>query len=228
MAGLRWFIDHAETISECNIERTRALGGGLAIQHRMAYQGEYFIRRFGRGAAQAVPPLKKMLAAGLPVGAGTDGTRVTSYHPWTGLYWLTTGKTVGGTQVTTPDNLLTREQALRLYTQGSAWFSGEGDKKGTLAEGQFADLAVLSDDYFTCADEQIRRIESVLTICDGKIVHAGSEFASLNPPLPPVSPNWSPVANYGGYANQPPAVHSHTPVFGADGRLWEMGCGCAV
>jgi len=165
--GLRWFFDHAETISEKNIERTRALGGGIAIQHRMAYQGEYFIRRYGRAAAQAVPPFKQMLAAGLPVGAGTDGTRVASYHPWTWLYWLTTGKTVGGTQVTTPENLLTREQALRLYTQGSAWFSGEAEKKGTLAEGQFADLAVLSDDYLSCPEDQIRRIESVLTVCDG-------------------------------------------------------------
>ncbi len=227
-SGLRWFFDHAETVTERNIERVRALGGGIAIQHRMAYQGEYFIRRFGRDAAKAVPPLKKMLSAGLPVGAGTDGTRVASYHPWTCLYWLTTGKTVGGTQVTTAENLLTREQALRLYTQGSAWFSGEAEKKGTLAEGQFADLAVLSDDYLTCADEHIRRIESVLTVCDGKIVHAAAEFAGHNPSLPPVSPDWSPVGKYGGYANQPPAAHVHTPVFGADGRLWEMGCGCAV
>jgi hypothetical protein len=227
-AGLRWFFDHAETISERSLERTRALGGGIAIQHRMAYQGEYFIRRYGRGAAQAVPPLKRMLAAGLPVGAGTDGTRVASYHPWTCFYWLTTGKTVGGTPVTTPENLLTREQALRLYTQGSAWFSGEAEKKGTLAEGQFADLAVLSDDYLICADEQIRRIEAVLTVCDGKIVHAAGEFVAHNPPLPPVSPDWSPVGKYGGYTNAVPAAHFHTPVFGADGRLWEMGCGCAV
>lgn len=228
LAGLRWFFDHAETISERNIERTRALGGGIAIQHRMAYQGEYFIRRFGRDAAQAVPPLKKMLAAGLPVGAGTDGTRVASYHPWTCLYWLTTGKTVGGTRVTTPENLLTREQALRLYTQGSAWFSGEAGKKGTLATGQFADLAVLSDDYLNCADDQIRRMESVLTVCNGEIVHAGREFVAMNPGLPPVSPSWSPVAKYGAYQNQPPATHFHASVFGADGRLWVMGCGCAV
>jgi predicted amidohydrolase YtcJ len=226
--GLRWFFDHAETITERNIERVRALGGGIAIQHRMAYQGEYFIRRFGRAAAQAVPPIKKMLAAGLSVGAGTDGTRVASYHPWTCLYWLTTGKTVGGTQVTAPEDLLAREDALRLYTQGSAWFSGEAEKKGTLTEGQFADLAVLSDDYLTCDAEQIRRIESVLTICDGKIVHAAGEFAPLNPPLPPVSPDWSPAGKYGGYTNAAPAAHSHTAVFGADGRLWEMGCGCAV
>lgn len=227
-AGVRWFFDHAETITEQNIARVRALGGGIAIQHRMAYQGEYFIRRFGKTAAQAVPPIKKMLAAGLPIGAGTDGTRVASYHPWTCLHWLTTGKTVGGTQVTTPENLLTREQALRLYTQGSAWFSGEAEKKGALAAGQFADLAVLSDDFLACPDDQIRRIESVLTICDGKIVHAAGEFAAHNPPLPPISPDWSPVGKYGGYTNAAPAAHAHTPVFGADGRLWEMGCGCAV
>lgn len=227
-SGLRWFLDHAETITEKSIERVRALGGGIAIQHRMAYQGEYFIRRFGKAAAQAVPPIKKMLAAGLPVGAGTDGTRVASYHPWTCLYWLTTGQTVGGTQVTTPENLLTREEALRLYTHGSAWFSGEAEKKGTLTQGQFADLAILSDDFLNCPAEQIRRIESVLTICDGKIVHAAAEFAKDNPPLPPVSPDWSPIAKYGGYANAAPAAPAHTPVFGADGRLWEIGCGCAV
>jgi hypothetical protein len=204
------------------------LAVGIAIQHRMAYQDEYFIRRFGRGAATACPPIKRMLAAGLPVGAGTDGTRVASYHPWTCLYWLVTGKTVGGTQVTLPENRLTREQALRLYTHGSAWFSGEAEKKGTLVGGQLADLAVLSDDYLTCAEDQIRRIESVLAVCDGKVVHAAGEFGSLNTPLPPVSPSWSPVARHGGYANLPTAIQSHTPIFGADGRLWEMGCCCSV
>jgi hypothetical protein len=226
--GLRWFFDHAETISERSIERTRALGGGIAIQHRMAYQGEYFIRRFGRDAATACPPIQKMLAAGLPVGAGTDGTRVASYHPWTCLYWLVTGKTVGGTTITSAANLLSREDALRLYTQGSAWFSGEADKKGTLAEGQFADLAVLSNDYLTCAEDEIRRIESVLTVCDGKVTYAAGEFSGLNPALPPLSPDWSPVGRYVGYDNAPPLAHSHTPVLGADGRLWELGCGCAV
>jgi len=227
-AGLRWFFDHAETISPRNIERTRALGGGVAIQHRMAYQGEYFIRRYGRAAARACPPLQALLAAGIPLGAGTDGTRVASYHPWTCLYWLVTGKTVGGTEVSAKENLLSREQALRLYTEGSAWFSGESERKGRLAVGQLADLAVLSGDYFTCPDERIRAIESVLTVCGGDIVHAAGEFAALAPPLPAVSPGWSPAARYGGYANEPPAAHPDSPIFGADGRLWEMGCGCAV
>jgi predicted amidohydrolase YtcJ len=227
-AGLRWFFDHAETISRRNIDRTRALGGGIAIQHRMAYQGEYFIRRYGRSAARACPPIREMLAAGIPVGAGTDGTRVASYHPWTCLSWLTTGRSVGGTQLTAKEALLSREEALRLYTEGSAWFSGEAGRKGRLAVGQLADLAVLSDDYFACPDERIRRIEAVLTICDGKIVHAAAELAALAPPLPPPSPAWSPVARYGGFVSSDAAQPGHAAVFGADGRLWETGCGCAV
>ncbi len=226
--GLRWFFDHAETIGPKNIERTRALGGGIAIQHRMAYQGEYFIRRYGREAARACPPIRRLLAAGIPVGAGTDGTRVASYHPWTCLDWLVTGRTVGGTRLTEDEGLLSREEALRLYTQGSAWFSGEAGRKGQLVAGQLADLAVLSDDYLSCPESAIRRIESVLTVCDGRIVHAAGEFAKRSPPLPPVSPSWSPIARFGGHPNEAPAAHDHPAIFGADGRLWGERCDCAV
>lgn len=94
--GLPWFFDHAETITPRNIERVRALGGGIAIQDRMAFQGEYFVDRYGAKAAEATPPIQRMLAEGVPVGAGTDATRVSSYNPWTSLYWLVSGRTVGG------------------------------------------------------------------------------------------------------------------------------------
>ncbi len=227
-AGLRWFFDHAETIGPKNIERTRALGGGIAIQHRMAYQGEYFVRRYGRETARACPPIRRLLAAGIPVGAGTDGTRVASYHPWTCLWWLTTGRTVGGTRLTDDDALLSREEALRLYTEGSAWFSGEAGRKGRLVPGQLADLALLSEDFLTCPVDAIRRIEALLTVCDGRIVHAAGELAALAPPLPPASPDWAPTARYGGYANEAPAPHAHPAVFGADGRLWGERCDCTV
>jgi predicted amidohydrolase YtcJ len=225
--GLRWFFDHAETIGAKNIERTRALGGGIAIQHRMAFQGEYFIRRYGRDAARACPPIRALLAAGIPVGAGTDGTRVASYHPWTCLDWLVTGRTVGGTRLTEDEGLLSREEALRLYTQGSAWFSGEAGRKGQLVVGQLADLAILSDDFLRCPIDAIRRIESLLTVCDGRIVYASGEFAALSPPLPPVSPDWAPTATFGGYANEEAAAHDHPAIFGADGRLWGERCDCA-
>lgn len=229
---LGWFIDHAETVSDRNLDRIAALGGGIAIQHRMAYQGEYFIRRYGVEAAKRRPPLRKMLAMGLPVGAGTDGTRVASYHPWTCLWWLVTSKTVGGTVLHDETDRLSREEALRLYTAGSAWFSREADRKGTLAVGSYADMAVLSDDYFSVEPDEIRSLESVLTLLGGNVVYGAAEFAPLCPELPPVSPDWSPVAveetrGYDNSSSSPPK-HAHTPIMAADGRVWETGCGCGV
>lgn len=199
IGNLRWFFDHCETISERNIERVRALGGGIAIQHRMAFQGEYFIERYGKQAAERTPPVRRMLEMGVPVGAGTDATRVASYNPWTSLSWLVTGQTVGGTRLYPESNLLSREEALRLFTRGSAWFSREEDKKGRIAPGQLADFAVLSDDYFAIPAEQIRGIESVLTALGGTIVHATAPFAANAPAPIPVSPEWSPVAKFGGH-----------------------------
>jgi predicted amidohydrolase YtcJ len=198
-AGLRWFFDHAETITEQNLERVRALGGGIAIQHRMAYQGEYFIARYGAEAASHTPPVAQMLKMGLPVGAGTDATRVASYNPWVSLYWLVSGKTVGGKTLYPQANRLDRTEALRRYTQGSAWFSGEETKKGALMPGQLADLAVLSADYFAVPENEIKSLESVLTIVDGKAVYAAADFSSLAPPPLPVLPEWSPVKAFGGY-----------------------------
>ncbi|WP_288129196.1 amidohydrolase [Microbulbifer sp.] len=189
----RFIIDHAETISDRNIERIKALGGGIATQHRMAFQGEYFVDRYGADAAKSTPPIAKMLEMDLPVGAGTDATRVASYDPWTALYWLATGKTIGGLSLYSRENILDRATALRLWTQGSAWFSGEDDVKGSLKPGQYADLAVLSQDYFSVSDEAIRRIVSELTVVGGEIVYAAGPFGKFDPPLPPASPDWSPV-----------------------------------
>ncbi|SOC20299.1 amidohydrolase [Thalassospira xiamenensis] len=206
----RFIIDHAETISERNIDRIKALGGGIAIQHRMAYQGEYFVDRYGSEAAKDTPPIKKMLEAGVPVGAGTDATRVASYDPWVALYWLTTGKTTGGLALYDEDKLVSREQALRLWTEGSAWFSGEQEKKGTLAVGSYADMAVLSADYMTVPAEEIRQIHSLLTVVGGKIVFAQDKFQDLSPALPPASPSWSPVNFEASPAmRQNAPIHSH-------------------
>ncbi|MHA7778038.1 amidohydrolase [Roseibium sp. M-1] len=189
----RFIIDHAETVSAKNIERIKALGGGIAIQHRMAFQGEYFVDRYGAQAAQATPPVGRMLEMGVPIGAGSDATRVSSYDPWVGLYWLTTGKTLGGMPLYGEENVLSREDALRLWTHGSAWFSGEANVKGTLASGMYADLAVLSSDYLVVQPEELRRINAVLTMVGGRVVYGEGAYADLAPPLPPASPDWSPV-----------------------------------
>jgi predicted amidohydrolase YtcJ len=243
--GLHWFFDHCETISDRNIERVKALGGGIAVQNRMAFQGEYFVERYGSQQAKRTPPIRRMLEIGVPVGAGTDATRVSSYNPYLSLYWLITGKTVGGLSLYPQENRLDREEALKLYTMGSSWFSTEDGKKGALAPGQLADLAVLSADYFSIPEEEIKHLESVLTIVGGKVVYATEEFSKLAPPALPVSPSWSPVKVFGGYAKQPtqpvaashsascshvtaPAhggTQSHLQVMGEFG-LWGLGCDC--
>lgn len=228
--GLHWFFDHAETITDRNLERVKKLDGGIAIQHRMAYQGEAFVERYGWGAAERTPPIRRMLEMGIPVGAGTDATRVASYNPWVALHWLTTGETVGGLRLYSEKNTLSREDALRLYTQGSAWFSNEQADKGTIREGALADLSALSADYFSIPSEEVKHVESVLTVVGGKIVYGAAEFTKLDPALPPVSPDWSPVKQYGGFhrVGHPVAQrHACSHVHGSDPLLPEgLFCPC--
>ncbi|MFJ8353984.1 amidohydrolase [Bacillus paramycoides] len=243
--GLRWWFDHAETISDRSMERVKALNGGIAIQDRMAFQGEYFVDLYGKEAAKRTPPIYRMLDLGIPVGAGSDATRVSSYNPWVALYWMVAGKTIGGLSIYDEKNKLDRKVALELYSKGSAWFSGDEGKKGSLAVGQFADIAVLSADYFTVPEEEIKDLESLLTIMGGQVVYGNNEFKNLSPELPPASPDWAPTGVYGyGGANlahnilsrdaydhkshrcsNPLHQHTHT-VIGKDGTKWGIGCTC--
>jgi predicted amidohydrolase YtcJ len=199
--GLRWFFDHAETISDKQLKRVKALGGGIAVQNRMYFQGELYWKQYGAQTRQ-MPPIKKMLEMNIPVGLGTDGTRVSSYGPWPSIYWAVTGKTAGGLSLWQPQDVLSRYQALKLMTQGSAWMSGEEKLKGTLAKGQYADIVILPQDYFTMDVEQIKNLESALTIVNGKVVYAGEQFKQLAPPALDVKPDWSPVKYNGGYQNK--------------------------
>jgi predicted amidohydrolase YtcJ len=250
LKGLNWFFDHAETISERNIDRIAALGGGIAVQHRMAYQGEYFVERYGAKAAERTPPIKRMMAAGLPVGAGTDATRVASYNPWVSLSWLVTSKTVGGLRLYPVANRLDRETALRLWTEANTWFSNKQGKKGQIKAGQLADLILLSNDYFSVPEDEIVGLRSVMTMLGGKVVHGEGDFADLAPPLPRAMPDWSPVATFGGYWRAPEARaklasacgctssctvhgHDHASALGASvpaadvQSFWgSLGCGC--
>jgi predicted amidohydrolase YtcJ len=198
--GLHWFFDHAETISDQSIDRIAALGGGIAVQHRMAYQGEYFVERYGFGTAEAKPPIKKIIDRGVKISAGTDATRVASYNPWVGLSWLVTGRTVGGLRLYPQRNSLDRETALRMWTENVTWFSNEEGKKGRIQVGQFADLIVPDRDFFTCAESEITDITSELTMVGGRIVYGAGDFKILDDAAPPSAmPDWSPVRRFGGY-----------------------------
>lgn len=225
LAGLNWFFDHAETISDRSIDRIAALGGGVAVQHRMAYQGEYFVERYGARAAEATPPVARMLDRGLKVSAGTDATRVASYNPWVSLSWLVTGRTVGGLRLYPRANCLDRETALRMWTEKVAWFSGEEGRKGQIMAGQFADLIVPDRDFFACAEDDIAGTTSDLTMVGGRVVYGAGDFAALDDAAPPPAmPDWSPVRRFGGFAAwgvSPDAAQALR-------RQAAASCGCAA
>jgi predicted amidohydrolase YtcJ len=229
LQGIHWFFDHAETISPKNIDRVKALGGGIAVQHRMAYQGEDFVKRYGKEMTAEAPPVKRILAAGVPLGAGTDATRVASYNPWVSLSGLVTGRTLGGMAMYPKENRLDRTTALRLWTEANTWFSNEEGEKGAIKAGQLADLAVLTADYLTVPEDQIRSLASVLTIVGGNVVYGDGPFGKLAPPLPPASPSWSPVGTFGGYyrksgakpaAAKKQAIAGCCAVHGNDAHAW--------
>ncbi|MBE1275564.1 amidohydrolase [Enterovibrio baiacu] len=197
--GLRWSIEHGETISEKSVLRIRALGGGLAIQNRMIFLGDDFVLRYGAEKAKATPPLRTILDSGIPVGMGTDATRGSTFNPWISLHYLVTGETASGRKLYDADNLMTRAEALHVHTIGSAWFSGEEDIKGRIVPGQLADFAILNKDYFEVPVNEIKTIKSDVTVVGGNVVYGAGPFKALSPELPAILPEWSPLKHYGAY-----------------------------
>ena len=159
------------------IERIKILGAGVAVGNRMAFIGERLVELWGLEKARNAPPLRNLLDAGIAIGAGTDGFRSSNYSPMLSLWWLVTGKTVAGTAMRAQSQLVSREEALRMYTLGSSWFSAETQRKGSIEVDKLADLAVLNADYLTVPEEQIRSLESLLTMVGGQVVYATGRFA---------------------------------------------------
>ena len=194
---LNWIFDHGETVSEKTMEWVARLGGGISYQNRIAFQTTAYRERYGEAALREVMPVKKMMASGVPLAAGTDATRVSSYNPWLAIHWAVSGKGRGGDAIWAPENRLDRHDALRHWTAEGAWFSRETGKKGQLMPGQFADLAVLDRDYFAIAEDDIANITADMTLCGGKVVHAKGAFAAHAPDPLPELPDWSPVPIFG-------------------------------
>ena len=194
---LNWIFDHGETITEQTMERIAKLGGGISYQNRIAFQTTAYRDRYGEDALRKVMPVRKMMASGVPLAAGTDATRVSSYNPWLAIHWAVSGRGRGGDVIWNPADRLSRQEALQHWTAGGAWFSREIGKKGQIKVGQLADMAVLDRDYFTVAEHEITDIESDLTLTGGKIVHAKDRFAEMSPPPLKDLPGWSPVPIFG-------------------------------
>jgi predicted amidohydrolase YtcJ len=176
IANLRWSVAHLNNASVASLRRMKSLGVGWTVQDEMYFAGDEFIKREGAEAARRVPPVETGEELGVSIGAGTDAHRVASYDPFTALQWFLDGKTVSGQLTRGPEQTPARVEALRLYTMGSAWFSHDEDKRGSLEVGKLADLAVLSKDYLTTPVDQVGTIVSLLTMVDGKIVFTGGPF----------------------------------------------------
>lgn len=171
LAPYRFAICHAETIGPASIERAARLGIGVAVQNRLMLRGSDSARAWGVTIAREAPPLRDLIDAGIPLGGGTDGTVANSADPWRALWWMITGRSLDGSPARGERHRLTRSEALAVFTAGSAWFTAEEHDRGVLAPGRAADLAVLSEDLFTIAEDAIPRIRSLLTVVDGRVVH---------------------------------------------------------
>jgi hypothetical protein len=179
IAPLRWSIAHLNDGSDASLARMKALGVGWTMQNAMYFEGERFIAERGAEAAHRAPPVMSALRMGVHTGAGTDAHRVMSYNPFVALQWLLDGRTTGGTVLRWADEIPSRQEALRLYTSGSAWFDHSEARRGSLEPGKLADLAVLSKNYLRVPVDQIGGIESLLTMVGGKIVYAAGPFDRL-------------------------------------------------
>jgi predicted amidohydrolase YtcJ len=175
IAPLRWSIAHLNDASIETLTHMKSLGVGWTMQDAMYFNGDAAIRQRGP-AARRIPPLETARKLGVVIGAGTDAHRVASYNPFTCLQWILDGKTVEGITMRGVEERPSRADALRMYTSGSAWFAHADDRRGSLAAGKLADLAVLTKDYMAVPIEQIGSIESLLTMVGGKVVYAAEPF----------------------------------------------------
>ena len=178
VAKLRWSIAHLNDASPDSLRRIKAMGLGWLMQNAFYFRGEAFLGQRGLELARVSPPIVSALRMGLPVGGGTDAHRVMGFNPFVSLQWMIDGKTVAGLVMRAPEELPTRMEALRLYTEGSAWFSFDESERGSLAVGKLADLAVLRKDYLTVPTDEIGGIVSLLTMVGGRIVYADGPYAA--------------------------------------------------
>jgi predicted amidohydrolase YtcJ len=177
--GLRWQIAHLENVSEATLRRMKALNVGWAVQDRLLYAGPIVAKVLGPEGSRRAPPIATALKMGLHVAAGTDSDQVAPYNPFVSLRWLLDGKMIDGTPMRGPEESPSREEALRMYSLNSAWFTFDEDIRGSLEPGKYADLAVLSDDYMTVPVERIGELTSLLTMIGGKAVYGEGPFAAL-------------------------------------------------
>ena len=173
IGDLRWTAMHIMLARPEALDRMKRLGIRVTVQDQSVRLANNMLRYWGDERAAWCTPVKEVVDRGIPAGAGTDAP-VAHWNPFVALWWLVTRKVEVRGQITAPlgpQMAVSREQALRLYTMGSADVDFMEDRAGSIEAGKLADLAVLSDDYMTVPEDRIRDLHSVLTMVDGRIVH---------------------------------------------------------
>jgi len=171
---LRWSLEHIFEITPNQIERLKAIGVSVRVQ-------DHDILRNGSTGWNPGPPLKTLLESGIRMGAGTDSGVVGPLNPWLALYFMVTGKHMGG-ELIIPGEQISRLDALRLYTAENAWFLGEEDSLGSIETGKLADLVVLDRPFLEIAEDELRDVAPLLTLIDGKVAYATGAFSNLQSP----------------------------------------------
>ena len=173
--NLRWAFMHMEQVTPDQIERMKKLNMFIALNPRTVVAGMTYIRRHGE-RGYTMPNLKAIQDSGIMWGLGTDAFEVNQYRPFTTLYWAVTGKMVGGKVVTRYP--IGRVDALIAHTRSNAFLFSRENDLGSIAKGRFADMVVLNKDYLTVPADEIKEIESVLTIVGGRIAYDAAAEAS--------------------------------------------------
>src|SRR3984885_9456300 len=179
LAKLRWSIAHLHDASDASLQRMKALGVGWLMQDGLYFAAPIYIAERGPTQMSRTPPIVTALRLGLPVGGGTDANRVMIPNPFVSLRWMLDGRTVDGIATRGAEEIPSREEALRIYTEGSAWFAPDENRRGRLMPGMLADFAVLSEDYFSVPIPRIGKIQSLLTMVGGRVVYAAGPYAGL-------------------------------------------------
>jgi predicted amidohydrolase YtcJ len=170
----RWVIAHVPGITQEWIDRLQAIGGNLSLTGWQYLAGNPTASTV---APYAGPPFRMIVDSGkrpggIHAGLSSDGMQIAPMNPWLHMYYATTGINARKVLIN-PNQQISREEALSLYTRENGWFLREEDQLGTIESGKLADLVVLNSDYFTVPNEDLKKIRSVLTVVGGDVVYDG-------------------------------------------------------
>ncbi len=169
---LRHRIEHAGCLYPDLLKRAVNMNLPAAVQPVFFSElGDGFIEAFGPETAQRLYPFKSMLESGLKLGGSSD-CPVSELDPRKGLSGAVLRKSPSG-KVLGPEEALTMDEALRLYTQGSAWLSFDELETGTIERGKRADFTVMAEDPRLVPPEEVLDIPFTMTVVDGRVVWSG-------------------------------------------------------